>query len=80
MIESEAIQSQEFGLPILEELKGKKILYGRSFEHGYDVVLSLNDVFDFLVTVPNEHATLIVTSPPYNIGKPYEDTTDLKPI
>ena len=74
MIGSEAICSQEFELPVLEELKGRKILYGRSFEHGYDVILSLNDVFDFLETVPDEYVTLTVTSPPYNIGKPYEDT------
>jgi adenine-specific DNA-methyltransferase len=74
MLASETTQPQESGFPVFEELKGKKILYGTSFEHGYDIILSLNDVLDFLVAVPDEHATLIVTSPPYNIGKPYEDT------
>lgn len=74
MIESEAIKSQELELPVVEELKGKRILYDKSFEYGFDVILSLNDVFDFLASIPDEYTTLIVTSPPYNIGKPYEDT------
>ncbi len=60
------------------ELKGKKILYDSSFKDGYDVILSLNDVLTFLETVPDEKMTLIVTSPPYNIGKPYEETLEFK--
>ncbi len=74
MIESGATRSQNLEFPVVEELKGKRILYDKSFEHGYDIILSLNDVFDFLTSVPDEHVSLIVTSPPYNIGKPYEDT------
>ena len=80
MLGSEPIQNRESEFPVYEEppvyeeLKGKKIFYGKSFEPGYDIVLSFNDVLDFLGSVPNEHSTLIVTSPPYNIGKPYEDT------
>jgi adenine-specific DNA-methyltransferase len=55
----------------------KKILFDRHFKQGYDVVLGWNDVLDFL----KEEApkpTLIVTSPPYNIGKPYEDRIEFR--
>lgn len=45
---------------------------------GSDVILSHSDVLDFLKTVPNETATLIVTSPPYNLGKIYEKKTKLE--
>ena len=59
-------------LPIEVKIRGKRIYYGREYKEGYDVVLSWNDVLEFLRTVPSGSATLIVTSPPYNIGKPYE--------
>lgn len=36
------------------------------------IVLYLGDVNDFLPTIPDETVKLIVTSPPYNIGKEYE--------
>ncbi len=36
------------------------------------IVLYPGDVNDFLPTIPNETVKLIVTSPPYNIGKEYE--------
>lgn len=36
------------------------------------IVLHLGDSFEFLRTIPSGIATLIITSPPYNIGKEYE--------
>ena len=57
---------------------GKKVLYGRGFHQGYDVVLAWNDVLEFLKDVPKNTAMLIVTSPPYNIGKPYEERVEFK--
>lgn len=36
------------------------------------------DCLDFLKTIPRETLQLIVTSPPYNIGKEYEKRLDLK--
>lgn len=63
--------------PIERFIKGKKILYDRCFKQGYDVVLGCNDVLEFLKgDIPK--ATLIVTSPPYNIGKPYENRVEFK--
>lgn len=41
----------------------------RPIEH---VVLHPGDCLDLLKTIPNEAMQLIVTSPPYNIGKEYE--------
>ena len=52
---------------------GKKILYNTRFHQGYDVILAWNDVLEFLKDIPKNTATLVVTSPPYNIGKAYEE-------
>lgn len=43
-----------------------------SFSEAHRIILRLGDACEFLRSVPNEVATLIVTSPPYNIGKEYE--------
>jgi|FaiFalDrversion2_1042247.scaffolds.fasta_scaffold02617_1 adenine-specific DNA-methyltransferase len=55
-----------------------KIHYGFNFKEGYDIILAYNDVMNFLKSVPDCIATLIVTSPPYNIGKPYEKRVDFQ--
>ena len=65
------MQTQEIELPTDHIVKGKKIFYDKCFKNGYDVVLACNDVLEFLDTVTVK-PTLIVTSPPYNIGKAYE--------
>lgn len=36
------------------------------------------DSLDFLKTIPNSVATLIITSPPYNVGKEYETRTTVE--
>ena len=41
------------------------------------VVLSIADRLDFLGTIPDESAALVVTSPPYNVGKEYEQRQSL---
>ncbi len=43
-----------------------------------DVILANTDTLEFLKTVPDNTVDLVVTSPPYNIGKPYEDKKDFK--
>ncbi|MHA2362581.1 MAG: DNA-methyltransferase [Candidatus Hodarchaeales archaeon] len=60
------------------ELMSKKLCYDTSYQIGYDVVLANNDVISFLKDVPDQSVTLIVTSPPYNIGKEYEKRTELE--
>jgi len=47
------------------------------FDLDNDVVLYPGSVEDFLPTLPNRLVRLIITSPPYNLGKEYEDTTSI---
>lgn len=42
------------------------------------IVLHLGDTCEFLNTLPSKVATLIITSPPYNIGKEYENRVNIK--
>ena len=39
----------------------------------HSIVLHCGDTFEFIKTLPNEVAKLIITSPPYNLGKSYEN-------
>lgn len=45
---------------------------GDRYVKNFDVLVANCDVLQFLRTVPDEMFQLVVTSPPYNIGKPYE--------
>ncbi|MGC8574895.1 MAG: DNA-methyltransferase [Thermoplasmata archaeon] len=65
---------------IFSNFLGQSIRYLISdrYEQGYDLLLGLNDSLEFLKTVPSEFAKLIVTSPPYNIGKVYEERVKLE--
>jgi len=47
------------------------------FDVDADVVLYLGDALDLLKQIPDKTAGLVVTSPPYNIGKPYEKRLNL---
>src|SRR3989338_2526074 len=51
--------------------KGPKI--GEHFDQQHSIVLHYGDTLDFLKPEPAETAKLIITSPPYNLGKAYED-------
>jgi hypothetical protein len=59
-------------LPVEDTVNNRRIFYGECYKEGYDVVLACNDVLEFLKDVPKNSVTLVVTSPPYNIGKAYE--------
>lgn len=65
-------------LSVKTMVNGKRVLYGDSFQEGQDVVVAHNDILVFLKKVPENFATLVVTSPPYNIGKPYEKRVELE--
>ena len=47
------------------------------FSEGSEIVLSHGDSFEILSGCPSNFASLIITSPPYNIGKEYETQTNL---
>jgi len=45
------------------------------FDRKSKILLHCGDSKGFLKTIPDEYVTLIITSPPYNIGKEYETKT-----
>lgn len=59
----------------------KKLIVPRKIHNKYSrqarVVLFNGDVSKFLPTIPDNSVSLIVTSPPYNIGKAYETRISL---
>jgi len=50
----------------------------KRFSLSENIVLNTGDCLEFLKTVPNECLQLIVTSPPYNLGKEYEKRLNLE--
>jgi len=67
----------EIQFPTESIVRGRKILYDRYFKTDFDVVLACNDVLEFLKDVTIS-PTLIVSSPPYNIGKAYEEKVEFQ--
>ncbi|HDN74306.1 site-specific DNA-methyltransferase [Archaeoglobales archaeon] len=68
----------DFDIPRIEEINGKRVVYDRKFTKDADIVLVYGDVLDFLSDIEDNFATLVVTSPPYNIGKPYESRREFR--
>ena len=68
------------GTLTFRDLSGKSFPYSISdtYREGYELILGLEDTLKFLKTVPSSSIKLIVTSPPYNIGKVYEERTRLE--
>jgi len=62
------------------DLSGRSISYVLSdrSKDGYELELGQNDSLEFLETVPSDSVKLVVTSPPYNIGKVYEEEVKLE--
>lgn len=55
-----------------------KIKKDSKFNPDADLVLFEGDTLDLLSQIPDKFVKLVVTSPPYNIGKPYETKLDMK--
>ena len=73
-------QSPLFDMPTLEQLKPKQEalqLLDNGERRSNIAVLERKDNLDFLRDQPGEKFKLIVTSPPYNIGKSYEARSSL---
>lgn len=64
-------ETMEFSLPV------KKLEIRETFSKKNVVTLFNGDCLDFLETIPDETFQLIITSPPYNIGKEYERRLDI---
>lgn len=60
-------------LPLFDKPKQIK----DSFDPQADIVLYQGDVEDFVATIPDNSVALIITSPPYNLGKEYEDRVSI---
>ena len=54
------------------------VVLADSYLDSFDVLIANTDTLEFLRTVPDNSVGLVVTSPPYNIGKPYEDRKELR--
>jgi adenine-specific DNA-methyltransferase len=48
------------------------------FDHKADIVLFDGDTNDLIDTIPDNWVKLIITSPPYNLGKSYESQVSIK--
>ena len=55
----------------------KKKVIADSYTPAADVVFAVGESLDILRSCPDGFATLVITSPPYNIGKEYETQTSL---
>ncbi|NWG13703.1 MAG: site-specific DNA-methyltransferase [Acidobacteria bacterium] len=53
------------------------IAISHQFDPTADCVLFQGDCLDLLAQIPDEFVQLVVTSPPYNLGKPYESQLEL---
>ena len=53
------------------------ILWGMNSHEPDSMVLACEDNLEFMARIPDERIKLIVTSPPYNLGKDYEAKTSL---
>jgi DNA modification methylase len=51
----------------------KDFLISNKFTKFSDVVIYHGNAIDFVKTIPDNSIKLIVTSPPYNTGKEYEE-------
>lgn len=49
-----------------------------TFDPNADVVIAQGDSLEILKQVPDDQFQLIITSPPYNVGKEYEEATTLE--
>jgi adenine-specific DNA-methyltransferase len=55
----------------------EKVRITSEFDRTADFILYEGDCLDLLPHIPDGFVKLVVTSPPYNLGKPYEDRLEL---
>ena len=64
-------------MAIEQDLFQKELEINTSFSEENNASLYLGDCLDFLGQIPDASIQLIVTSPPYNLGKEYEKKLDI---
>jgi adenine-specific DNA-methyltransferase len=72
LIEDQTLSSGELKGFEPQPFVNLKVVRSTRYLKDYDILIANCDVLDFLRSVPDEEFHLVVTSPPYNIGKPYE--------
>ena len=50
----------------------------KTFSSSANIVLRCGDTLEFLPSLPSETVKLVITSPPYNLGKEYESRKDIE--
>ncbi len=60
-----------------QRISGQAVDIARNYDPDADVVYYCGDVRDILPDIPEEAVQLVVTSPPYNMGKEYETDKSL---
>jgi len=60
------------------KFQNQKIKLARHFSPEDPIILSKEDSSEFLQTIPDNIIKLVITSPPYNIGKRYEKQVELE--
>jgi adenine-specific DNA-methyltransferase len=65
------------GMGAQQGASGDKTAVAEAFDPQAEAVILAGDSAATLQTIPDGAAKLIITSPPYNIGKAYEQATDL---
>ena len=66
------------GLPLFEQQIDPSKQIQNHFSPDGKVALYHGDVSRFLATIPDESISLVITSPPYNLGKDYEDRVSIE--
>ncbi len=74
----EQAQQKVISKASLSGVQKMKVVLSRTYIEDFDILLAHNNVLDFVRTVPSETVRLVVTSPPYNIGKPYESRREFR--
>ena len=64
--------------PSRKQLLGRSVKITKRYREDADASLFHGDCRKLLQSIPDSAAQLVVTSPPYNIGKEYENRLDLK--
>ncbi len=59
-------------------MEAEKIRIAEQYDPGARLVLYPGDAADLLATLPDETASLVITSPPYNLGKVYENRATIQ--
>lgn len=68
------LRAKVLNLPLFDEPKQIE----NHFNSDSDLILYQGDVREFITTIPDNTISLIVTSPPYNLGKDYENRVSIK--